>query len=940
MKTSTFNFPVTIIVMVLFLSIFFKLQTFGQSFPTEVSREGLVFDGKISSSKGVWSSDKSTIYTLNWVKPSSLYAGNLEEGDSIPVLTKGGITEEGILVVSHSRRLYTGYSYLMAVEPCLDCVKGMKTWRIKGSLGEFNQEEYHLEKNRWANKPRMKEQNSKTLCPQNGETLYLTFSHVHLIPGLNNIAGYIDVKARTAQESKLLYSLSSTINYDNSIFGSFAITNQSMSIAPFGTAMQQAYTSLASDAASNKASFSMTKNAAALTSYSVETSFTPTARISFTIPTSSLNNLPSALENLLTLEGISAEYLCNGKAYPFRQIVIVDGTIGVEIEGKTAAIVYSFEDVAFNTSNDEYSFTVYAKSSEDAHLSAANIKLDFAANAFLPFQVDNGHIILSPVQNSVLSSVNYEMSLTQDIDASSVELNLTAINTDDLSNLELLLADVQRPLFRVTLKTSDCTVNPVLNFIPGQMQGQSTYFQFTTFPLPLVYNPVLATDTETTPGCGCAGNPIIESISPNPIVAGDGQILTITGSNFGVYERGNPNFNSGSGSTVCFTNGDADNGTNPPFIAASEKDFLIDGTIHWTDTEIKVKVPSTGYKLGVSGPASSGPIFVRNNCNNGSFSDDDLEIPYSLMTFRIGDDKAAKKLGLRNENGLNGEQDGYAFAFGPSTEGPDVNIDIKSAFSDALNTWCGATNIRFKKQEAASPTDIATANDGVNSITVEDLEDVDAQAGMVLAYAYFPISCGGVDPNDEDGGFIMSDIDFKVAPSFAVDNDQARAIEVFVHELGHAHLLNHARCVGFGCTAPAMEAYGGDTGIQNADIDGANRIFGTSADIIFNNLCLVGANIVEVNPIEDGGCGATNATKASEFLGIQLSPNPTDKTVVVSNLQRAGKYALFNSSGQILQFGDTQVGELHLDLAPYPQGSYFLTILHDTTTGHFKIVKL
>lgn len=929
--------------MVLFFSTFFNHQTFGQSFPLEVSSEGLVLDGKISSKEGVWSSDKTTIYTLNWVRPTSLYAGNLEERDSIPVLTKGGLTEEGFLVATHSRQLYTGYSYLMAVEPCFDCVKGMKTWRIKGSLGEFNQEEYSIEKTKWANKPRMKEGNSKTLCPQNGEALYLTFSHVHLIPGLNNIAGYIDVKAKTAQESKLLYSLASTIKYNNSIFGSFAVTNQSMSIAPFGTALQQAYTSLASDVVSDKASFSMTKNASASAAYSVETFFTPTVRISFTIPTSSLNNLPSALENLLTLEGISAEYICNGKTYPFRQIVIVDGTIGVEIEGKEAAIVYSFEDVTFNTANDEYSFTVFAKSSDDTHLSAANIKLDFAGNAFLPFQVDNGHLSFSPVQNSVLSNVNYEISPIQDIDASSVELNLFAVNTDDLSNLELLLAEVQRPLFRVTLKTSDCTINPVLKFIPGEMQGQSTYFQFTTFPLLLVYNPVLATDTENTPGCGCAGNPIIESISPNPIVAGDNQILTITGFNFGVYERDNPNFNSGNGSSVLFTNGDADNGINPPFIAASEKDFLIDGIIHWTDTEIKVKVPSTGYELGVSGPASSGPIFVRNNCNNGTFSSEDLEIPYSLMTFRISSDGPAKKLGLRNENGVSGEQDGYAFAFSPNTEnipGNNVNIDIKAAFSDALNVWCGATNIRFKKQEASSPTNIATPNDGVNTITVEPLEDVDAEAGMVMDYAYFPISCGGVDPNDEDGGFIMSDIDFRVAPSFAMGTDQSRAIEVFVHELGHAHLLNHARCVGTGCTAPAMEAYGGQTGIQNADIDGANRIFGTSADIIFNNLCLVGNDDVEVNPIETGGCGATNPSIETEFSDVKISPNPTNKVVTISNLQRVEKYVLVNSSGQILQFGNTQVGELHLDLAPYPQGSYYLTILHDTTTGHFKIIKL
>lgn len=535
----------------------------------------------------------------------------------------------------------------------------------------------------------------------------------------------------------------------------------------------------------------------------------------------------------------------------------------------------------------------------------------------------------------MLTNFHYDIN-KQDIDASSVELDLIAENTSEITDLELLLADIPKPLFRVTLKTADCEISPVLEFMEDEMQGQSTYFQFTTFPIPLTYNPAVATDTENTPGCGCDGNPVITGFSPNSIVAGDNQILTITGSNFGVYERGDPFFNSGSGSSVLFTNGDA---SGDEFVAAAQADFRINGIIRWTDTEIKVKVPSTTYELGIIGPASSGRIYVRNNCNNGTFSDDELEIPYSLMNFRINDEGPAKRLGLRNENGASGEQDGYAFAFSPNVDGSNVNIDIKAAFSDALDTWCEVTNIRFKKQEAASPTDVAVAGDGVNSISVGTLDDDDAQAGMILAYAYFPISCGGTDPNDEDGGFIMSDIDFVVAEDFAEGTDQARAVEVFIHELGHAHLLNHARCLA-PCTDPAMEAYGGDNGIQSVDDDGANRIFGTSADIITSTLCLVGASNVEPNAITQGGCGITNPTKESEFLGIKLSPNPTNKAVVVSNVLQSGKYILVNSSGQILQSGNTMVGELYLDLAHYPPGSYFLTILHDINADHFKIIKL
>lgn len=390
MKTSTFNSALTTLLVVVLISTFFQNTTFGQSFPSDVDRNGLVFDGEVSSLKGVWSADKRTIYTINWFKPSSIYAGDAEMRDSIPVLVQGGLTEEGLLVVSHSQRLYSGYSYLMALEPCHGCVEGMDAWRIIGSIGEFRQKEYQAEKSRWANRPRVRSTDSESSCEGSEEVLYISFGNIHLSPGLDSIEGYIDIKTRTTEAAKLLYSLSSNLQYSSSLFGSYAVVSNKIEAEPIGSLMQQAYNSATSDVASNKASFSMTKNTSSTDAYSIETYYTPVARINFKMPASSIDSLSNEIDAVFGIEAIDASYMCDGRTYSFRNIIIEDREIGVDIEGKLeAGIKYEFGDIKYKSSDNTFSFNVLASSSEETYLDVANIKISFSGSAFLPFQAFN-----------------------------------------------------------------------------------------------------------------------------------------------------------------------------------------------------------------------------------------------------------------------------------------------------------------------------------------------------------------------------------------------------------------------------------------------------------------------------------------------------------------------------------------------------------------------
>ena len=297
----------------------------------------------------------------------------------------------------------------------------------------------------------------------------------------------------------------------------------------------------------------------------------------------------------------------------------------------------------------------------------------------------------------------------------------------------------------------------------------------------------------------------------------------------------------------------------------------------------------------------------------------------------------AKRLGLRNNNGLTGGQDGYEFQYNANVNSPAWTINIPDAFEDALTTWCNETEIRFKRKEGTVFTQ-AVANDGVNVIVVGSLSTANAQAALIQSQAYFPIDCNGSDPEDEDGGFIMADLDFVVDNDFALamPGDQARAQRVFEHEIGHGHNTNHARCFGFACSGPLMEATA-ETGIKDVDVDGGNEIFDDSETII-NNGC-TGSSVPPV-PIETGNCGMLVADREEHKLNLLIAPNPTTEKVLVKLGDQPFNWKVTNSTGQILSSGKTSISDFEIDFSGYPSGTYILLLEGETGIGQFKIVKL
>ncbi len=935
MKTLNLLPNLAAMAVAIFKTLFTCAEAYGQSFPSEISNEGVVFDGKVVRSEGVWSADRKTIYTINWFKPKTVFAGQTGLPDSIPVLTAGGSTKEGLLAVTHVQTYHPGYSYLLALEPCEDCIEGQAAYVPRASIGEFNRREYLREKTKWANRPKTKSMLGENACQGNGDTLFLMLGNVHLVPGLDSVTGHIDIKTRTPQSAKTLYSLSSLLKYNTDVFGDYAIAAHQVGIAPIGQDMALAYTSSSSDFTAEKAAFSMTKNAAATVAMVVDTFYQSIVRVDFRAPLSSLHKLPSVIDSLFLPEETGASYLCDGRVFPFRYIFLDKRRTGVVIDGAATPVTYSFEDITFNSATNEYSFTVFASSDEPTYLDVAHLEIDFAPSPFFFNQVANNYATVDLSPGTILGdnlSYNYTLS---DLNTTAVLMVVQASNVFSVNALAMLDA-TPRALCRISLTMEICLSAPGLAFQEFDMQGFSLYYTAASFPMPLVYEPVYAFDTENTIACSCIDIPEISSWTPDEVVAGDNQVLTITGSGFGLYERGADPGMNGMGSSVLFTNGD-DHTNNPEFIAAAQGDFRIGGILKWTDTEIQVKVPSTDYKAGINGPASTGRFRVRNRCNKVAESDDDLKIPFALTNHRLQDEGVAKRLGLRNNNGPTGGQDGYEFQFNANVSSPAWVINIPNAFDNALSTWCDETHIRFKRKLATTFTQ-AVANDGVNVVVVGSLSTPNAQAALAQSQAYFPIDCNGSDPADEDGGFIMADLDIIINDDFALTGTQSRARRVLEHELGHGHNTNHARCFGLLCGGPLMHPEG-TTGIKTVDVDAGNRIFDDSQGII-NNGCTVGGTNVNPVAILSGDCGTLVADREERPLDLLVFPNPTADQVWVSKAGQPFSWSVSTASGLAVASGKSSISDFNIDFSAYPPGTYLLVISNDEGIGRYKIVKL
>ena len=330
--------------------------------------------------------------------------------------------------------------------------------------------------------------------------------------------------------------------------------------------------------------------------------------------------------------------------------------------------------------------------------------------------------------------------------------------------------------------------------------------------------------------------PSLSSFTPTTITAGTDQVLTITGIGFGIAQ--------GTG-FVEFK--DSDDG------GATLVKPLASDYVSWTDTEIKVHVPS--QTLGSTGTAGTGTIKVTNSDPASVTSAGTLTIEYAysnvLDAGTDGGGAGFPDTSQMPDHIRDDGVDGYIFTMETGEFTPTAADD---AFLRAMNTWTCATGINWTTTTGVTDTNI---EDDINVVRFADDETDPLPAGVLgrassyydgcaVAAGYFTWEVDEIDIKFDD----QATVSWEFGPALPIAGESDFE-SVALHELGHTHLLGHVISPG------AVMHFSITTGTSNrvlsaADIAGGRYIMTRS---VVANACNTGPMIAATGV----ACGPTSA---------------------------------------------------------------------------------
>jgi len=261
--------------------------------------------------------------------------------------------------------------------------------------------------------------------------------------------------------------------------------------------------------------------------------------------------------------------------------------------------------------------------------------------------------------------------------------------------------------------------------------------------------------------------PAITSFSPAVTSAGTGTVLTINGSGFG---------NTRGDGSVEFKNAD-DGGET--YTKPYPREY-----ISWSNTQIKLYIPSYGQDQGVAG---SGVFRVTANDGTSVESPTPITIEFAYSNVSVAGVPVNKngtfKPTLVDKDGAGG----YTIQYAPSMLN---NIPAQYGFQRAVTSWICNTQVNWKIGDPLNQE--TTADDERSVIRFAPDSEVGERvlARTISRYAGFRCDNDTLFFLDEFDMEINSDINWQYGPG-GPTNRQYDFETVILHELGHAHQLGH-----------------------------------------------------------------------------------------------------------------------------------------------------
>lgn len=393
--------------------------------------------------------------------------------------------------------------------------------------------------------------------------------------------------------------------------------------------------------------------------------------------------------------------------------------------------------------------------------------------------------------------------------------------------------------------------------------------------------------------------PVITGFSPDSITAGTSSVLTISGNGFGLV---------GSGS-VGFKN--ADDG------GATYIEALPSQIISWSDTQIKVKVPSN---------AGTGKIRVTTD-GIISASAGNLKITYALSN--VTDNNFSYESRFVDQ-----EVGGYVWHM---HNGFDANTAAKTSFLRAFTNWRCATFVNW------SIGDLTTVN-----ITESDKQNVirfdignELPSGVLgLCYSYYSSCRAGIWYLTEFDILFDDATNWQYGPALPLPS-QFDFESITLHELGHGHQLGHV------INPSDLMHYAFSGGSHKRVLNNSNIACG----IYVMSKSTTGV-VCEKNPMKPLNPLICNdpAVAIYEFDGIKVTPNPFITNTRIGyqfSSESSVKIELYNALGQKIStlLDETQAAgiyEYDLNGKEYglTNGSYILKLILNGKDHTKKIINI
>lgn len=917
MKHISFKQFISFLAITLFFASLIQAQISPAVFLQKNKTSDLVFEGEVINQISEHSSDKATILTKSTVRISKIFQG--ETRDAIcQVFTPGGVTDDRFLIYGKALQLNEGDKGLFWVKKGgipfdnQRIPRPNEYWSIEQSDFLPAGTRYSDEKiggesldlfgevSRLLGEPSfefpkdpMSAQSESIDCSDPNFENWAQISLQNIQITSNYTALECDVVLKAYPAGIKFGKGQVTFTLPKSVFGTNAVSNQGLLIQKGEIIASSNYTISYANLTDSTVAVQIGQLSSAAFSYSLAGDYKVLLHLKATIinPVQLVALTPAAFNFSGQLE-----YLCSGRYFLFDRtdFVAPTGIFPPNLEDPIG-IHYSLDRFYYN-GNNGLVFDIYASSDNLSAYKSGKLYIDYD-NATFGSNIASS---IATVGGALAGNSAYTVGIF-DEDANTLRIEILATGSSNLIQLNAtpqLLLRCQTFLLdcnqNLGLKWNTLTISPNHTYLEGGAEFQ--------------YMPVTASGEFLNKICACnepssPDNPVITSLSSSNVKAGIGEVLTITGNKFG----------NGFVEGQCYI--EVDNADHSP---SNKTKIPGPDIISWTNTEIKFYVPSTTIG-NTQAPMESGPVKVVNYC--GSSNTKDVEVEYAVLNFRSNSQKLAKEVGLAMNTPSEIQFEYY-------TTGMDG--DAITMIEEGLEAWrCANTQIKWKTTVAGTSFSVQDPADLRNIIKAVPESQVPAAFAGVIRSGYVK-NCTSVNGLS----YYVDDIDILVNKDINWDAFNTLHRNIFKHELGHAHLLEHASYLSSNDEKIVHYSYAVFQSIKPEDRAGGLHVLAAAPAIL--NGCS-GVDIVQqlacTNSVDDHALA----------LGINVSPNPFtgDFSLIGDDAALSGliPYKIFDVLSAEVAEGRLRLNSPLPDLGDKPPGIYFISIFVEGKTLVFKAVK-